>query len=75
MTLRTSGGNVTVTVPRNAGFSLEADTSGGDIETSNLTLSNAKVNSSKTRLSATVNAGGPKLNLRTSGGDIRVKAD
>ena len=75
MTLRTSGGNVTVTVPRNAGFYLEADTSGGEVETRNLTLSNAKVNRSKSSLSATVNAGGPKLNLRSSGGDIRVKAD
>ena len=75
MTLRTSGGNVTVSVPRNAGFHLEADTSGGDVVTSNLMLSNSSTNKQKTKLSATVNAGGPKLNLRTSGGDIRVSAD
>ena len=75
MTLRTSGGNVTVTVPRNAGFNLEADTSGGDVVTSNLMLSNSSTNKRKTKLSATINAGGPKLNLRTSGGDIRVSAD
>lgn len=75
MTLRTSGGNVKVTVPRDAGFSLEADTSGGDVLTSNLMLSNSSTNKSKTKLSATVNAGGPKLTLRTSGGDIRVNAD
>ena len=75
LSVHTSGGNVTVSVPRNAGFYLEADTSGGDVETRNLMLSNTKVNRSKSSLSATVNAGGPKLNLRTSGGDIRVKAD
>lgn len=75
MTLRTSGGNVTVSVPRNAAFYLEADTSGGDVLTSNLLLSNSTTNKQKTKLSATVNAGGPKLNLRTSGGDIRVTAD
>ena len=75
MTLRTSGGDVTVSVPRTAAFQLEADTSGGDVETSNLMLSNSSTNKRKTKLSATVNAGGPKLSLRTSGGDIRVSAD
>jgi DUF4097 and DUF4098 domain-containing protein YvlB len=73
--LRTSGGNVTVVVPRTAGFALDAETSGGDVETTSLTLSNSKVNSSKSRITATVNAGGPKLSLRTSGGDIRVKGE
>ena len=75
MTLRTSGGNVTVTVPRLAAFNLEADTSGGDVVTNNLMLSNSTTNKQKTKLSATVNAGGPTLNLRTSGGDIRVTGD
>ena len=63
--LITSGGNVTVSVPRDAGFYLEAYTSGGDVETRNLRLSNAKVNRTKSSLSAAVNAGGPKFNLRT----------
>ncbi len=75
MTLHTSGGNVKVSVPRNAGFQLEAETSGGDVETNNLMISNFSTNKQKTKLSATVHAGGPKLNLRTSGGDIRVSAD
>lgn len=75
LSLRTSGGDVTVSVPRNAGFYLEADTSGGDVVTRNLVLSNSSTNKQKSKLSATVNAGGPKLNLRTSGGDIRVSAD
>ncbi len=73
--LRTSGGNVNVSVPRTAAFVLNAETSGGNVETRNLVLSNAKVNSDKSRISATVNAGGPQLDLRTSGGDILVRGD
>lgn len=75
MTLRTSGGNVTVTVPRDAGFYLEASTSGGEVSVSKLSMNKVSTNKSNTKLSATVNAGGPKLTLRTSGGDVRVKAD
>ena len=75
MTLRTSGGNVTVTVPRTAAFNLEAHTSGGEVGMENLTLSNLVTNKRKTNVSATVNAGGPKLSLHTSGGDIRVKGE
>ena len=46
MTLRTSGGNVTVTVPRSAAFNLEADTSGGEVGVENLTLNNFVTSSS-----------------------------
>lgn len=74
-TLHTSGGNVTVSVLRSAGFVLDAETSGGDVQTGDLALSNVQMNKSKSRVTATVNAGGPKLSLRTSGGDIRVRAD
>lgn len=73
--LRTSGGNVTVVVPRTAGFFLDAETSGGDVSVTGLSASDVKTNTQKSRWSGTVNAGGPKLGLRTSGGDIRVKAD
>ena len=75
MTLKTSGGNVSVSVPRTAAFDLDASTSGGEVDAKGLNLSKVSSNKSKTKLSATVNAGGPKLVLRTSGGDIRVTAD
>ena len=75
MTLKTSGGDVSVSVPRAAAFELDASTSGGEVDATSLNLSNVTGNKSKTKLSATVNAGGPKLVLRTSGGDIRVTAD
>lgn len=73
--LKTSGGNVRVEVPEHAGFELDASTSGGVVSTSGLEVSDRKRNKNRSRLSGTVNDGGPSLILRTSGGNIRVAAE
>lgn len=71
--LETSGGTVEITVEKTAGFTLDAATSGGDVSVDNLalTIDDGVVGSS--RLKGTVNAGGPLLRLRSSGGDIQIK--
>ena len=71
-TLSTSGGDVKTTVAEGAGFRLDAETSGGDVDASGLTISIEHGGLGKSRLSGSVNGGGPLLKLRTSGGDIVV---
>jgi DUF4097 and DUF4098 domain-containing protein YvlB len=73
--LSTSGGDVRVRVVKGAGFELDASTSGGDVRAEGLTLTIAKGGVGKSRLAGTVNGGGPRLKLRSSGGDITVKTD
>lgn len=71
---RTSGGDVDVTVGAKAGFRLDASTSGGDVKTRNLTVAVESGGEGKSKLVGAVNGGGPLLKLRTSGGDIGVRA-
>lgn len=73
--LSTSGGDVRVRVAKGAGFELDASTSGGDVHAEGLTLTIAKGGVGKSRLVGTVNGGGPRLKLRSSGGDITVRTD
>jgi hypothetical protein len=73
--LGTSGGNVQVHLPKTAAFHLDASTSGGEVDASGLTLTLEKGGSGRSRLVGAVNGGGPLLKLRTSGGDITVRAD
>ena len=70
--LGTSGGNVKVAVEPAAGFQLDASTSGGGVEATGLTITIASGGLKKSRLSGAVNGGGPRLKLRSSGGDIVV---
>lgn len=70
--LETSGGNVSVNVPKSLGFELEASTSGGQVNASGLTITINKGGAGRSKLSGTVNGGGPRLKLRSSGGDISV---
>jgi hypothetical protein len=72
--LSTSGGDVKVQVLKSAAFQLDASTSGGEVDASGLTITMEK-GGSKSRLAGAVNGGGPKLTLRTSGGDIKIRAD
>lgn len=68
-----SGGSVNLTLPKNAGFNLEARSSGGQVR-SDLpvtTTVSGKPNSSV--LQGKINAGGPALFVRSSAGDIRIK--
>lgn len=74
-TLSTSGGRVKISVPKGSGFHLDANTSGGDVDAEGLTLTIERGGLGKSRLVGSVNGGGPKLKLRSSGGDIVVRAD
>lgn len=73
--LSTSGGNVRVEVVKGAGFELDASTSGGDVRAEGVTITIAKGGVGKSRLAGTVNGGGPRLKLRSSGGDISVRTN
>ena len=70
--LGTSGGDVEVTLDKNAAFHLDAATSGGDVDADGLTITIERGGIGKSRLVGAVNGGGPKLKLRTSGGDIEI---
>ena len=73
--LSTSGGDVRVHVVKNAGFELDASTSGGDVNAEGLTLTISKGGMGRSRLVGSVNGGGPRLKLRSSGGDIVIRSD
>lgn len=73
--LSTSGGDVSVHLQRDVAFLLDANTSSGDVDASGLTLTIDRGGLGKRRLVGLVNGGGPRLKLRTSGGDITVRAD
>jgi DUF4097 and DUF4098 domain-containing protein YvlB len=73
--LSTSGGDVRVRVVKGAGFELDASTSGGDVRAEGVTITIAKGGVGKSRLAGSVNGGGPRLKLRSSGGDISVQTD
>jgi DUF4097 and DUF4098 domain-containing protein YvlB len=73
--LDTSGGTVKVQVPKGAGFQLDASTSGGDVDATGMTLTIDRGGIGKSRLVGSVNGGGPKLKLRSSGGDIIIRAE
>lgn len=73
--LSTSGGDVRMRVVKGAGFELDASTSGGDVRAEGLTITIAKGGVGRSRLVGSVNGGGPRLKLRSSGGDISVRTD
>ncbi|HEY8132846.1 MAG TPA: DUF4097 family beta strand repeat-containing protein [Thermoanaerobaculia bacterium] len=69
--LSTSGGGITVSLAPTVAVDLDAHTSGGDVDTDvPVTLLGKQGDSS---LEGKINGGGPKLVLRSSGGDIRVR--
>jgi hypothetical protein len=71
--LGTSGGDVKVEIVKDTGFHLDASTSGGNVNASGLTITLEQGGSGKSKLVGAVNGGGPRLKLRTSGGDITVR--
>jgi hypothetical protein len=73
--LLTSGGQVVVHVKKGLGFKLDASTSGGDVNAEGLTLTIEKGGMGKSRLVGSVNGGGPRLKLRSSGGNIQLRAE
>ena len=73
--LATSGGRVKVIVPKGSGFALDALTSGGDVDATGITMTIERGGVGKSRLAGSVNGGGPRLTLRSSGGDIVLRAE
>lgn len=71
--LSTSGGKVRVGMPTTTGFRLDASTSGGEVKAEGLIITIEKGGVGKSRLSGTVNGGGPALKLHSSGGDIVIE--
>ncbi len=69
--LETSGGDITIKLPKDFNASANLSTIGGDIK-SDFTGNNA-VKISSTKFEADINSGGNPLILKTSGGDIVVK--
>lgn len=72
--LGTSGGDVDVEVLKGAGFHLDAGTSGGNVRATGVTITLEQGANGKNKLVGSVNGGGPRLKLRTSGGDITVRS-
>jgi hypothetical protein len=68
--LETSGGNVAVFLADTVGVEVDARTSGGRVTTELPVTVQGEL--SETALQAKINNGGPKLILRTSGGNIRL---
>lgn len=69
--LETSGGSITLLLPRGIHGSLDAETSGGDV-TSNLPVTTSGTVSGD-HLHGDIAGGGPPIYLRTSGGSIRIE--
>lgn len=69
--LTTSGGAITVTLKRNIHVDLDASTSGGRVWTDFPVTISGDRHSSELRTS--INGGGPRLYLHTSGGGIQVR--
>ena len=70
--LKTSGGTVTATIASHLNLDISASCSGGKVS-SDLQLGDEQ--KSKRSLTGTLNGGGPKLVLHTSGGSVRIEAD
>lgn len=70
-TLTTSGGSITATLPEDINIDLSASTSGGSVKSEFDVSGHIK----KRSIKGTINNGGPKLTLRTSGGSVRINKD
>jgi hypothetical protein len=67
-----SGGGVRVEIDPGVGLEIDAEASGGSV-TSDVTVT-SKGTASKNELRGTIGGGGSRLELRTSGGSIRIAA-
>jgi ferric-dicitrate binding protein FerR (iron transport regulator) len=70
--LRTSGGSIEVEFSEDTGVDLKAETSGGRVEVEDELRTLGSIE--RSRIEGEINGGGPELQLRTSGGNIRVRA-
>lgn len=69
--IRTSGGWIAVEIPEGAGVDLDARTSGGRIVLGSDELSLVG-DVERNHIEGEINGGGPNLQLRTSGGNVRI---
>lgn len=69
--LETSGGSIAVTAPESAAFDLDASTSGGGVQSELPVTTTGKTR--RGELVGSVNGGGERVKLRTSGGSVRVR--
>lgn len=69
--VKSSSGGITVVVPENSSFDLHARTSSGGIRTDFPITVQGRL--SKKQLSGRVGQGGPRMELRTSSGSIRIE--
>jgi DUF4097 and DUF4098 domain-containing protein YvlB len=72
--LEVSGGGITVTAPKSAGFNLEANSSGGRVKSELPVVMTLQSEPRFGVLQGKINSGGPALVLRASSGDIEIKA-
>lgn len=70
--LRTSGGSIEVELPEGAGVDLDAETSGGRVSIDGELTVSGELDRSHVR--GRLGGGGERLVLKTSGGNIRVRA-
>jgi hypothetical protein len=68
--LKTSGGSVTVHFDKDTAVDIDASTSGGHVTCEHEITIKGKIE--KSALKGKINGGGPTLNLKTSGGSIRI---
>lgn len=68
--LKTSGGSVTAYLAPSIAVNLDARTAGGSVR-SELEVDGTR---KRTRIKGTINGGGPTLELKTSGGSVRIKS-
>lgn len=73
--LSTSGGKVQVEIGKETAFQLDASTSGGSVKASGLTITLEEGGSGKRKLVGSVNGGGARLKLRSSGGDVVIRTN
>jgi DUF4097 and DUF4098 domain-containing protein YvlB len=69
---RTSGGNIELYVAKSVGATIDAGTSGGDVECDLPITMTGKISESEIR--GTVNGGGETIYAHTSGGNVRIRA-
>jgi hypothetical protein len=69
--IHSSSGGVTVRIPSDAAFDLDARVSSGRIETTHAITMSGTID--KQRLQGKVQGGGPLVNIRTSSGGIRIQ--
>lgn len=70
--VETSGGHIALYLPKNIAATIDASTSGGDVEFDLPIMVNGKMRENKVR--GTINGGGELIRAHTSGGDVRILA-